>query len=603
VAKAKKHKVDVDRLCLAMQRDRWSLRRFRNERMRATRLYLGGHWSDEASWEKQPVNLLSLYVQIVGRQLTPQEPRVLLSTFDQQNKPMVHAMNAWANREMVHMEFAETLQRVVIDSLFSIGIMKIALASPADSALYSWNLQAGTPFAESIDLDDFVFDVHARKFSEVTYIGHRFRVPLDVVRELKIFNKQAREQVAPSSDNPYNLEGDERISALLRMPYAVDSQEYKDWVDLWEIYLPHERLVVTLHDDNLTGAAPIGSGLSMATALREQEWIGPNTGPYLILGQQIVPGNSMFKGPIQDLVDLHETVNRAYRKLDRQMGRLKEVLLVAGGAMEDGSRTQNANDGDIVRNDNPERARTVVFGGPAPALLQGAMHFQEQFMKMAGNLEMLGGLAPQSKTLGQDQLLAGNAAGGLASMQGKTIGFTSKAISNLCWYWWHHPQQVMRSKFPIPGMPDHEIIRHVTPQQRMQARWSDLDIEVDPYSFQHQTPQQRSQALTQLATGIIVPLMPMLQQQGVSFDLNAFLEKLAKYNDMPDLQEIVTFTAPPQADAQQAAPQAPGKPPQTSREYVRRSLGNDTPGGREQEVVEAMQNAHQQQPGMNGKAA
>src|SRR6516162_8737303 len=95
VVRSKKADVDLDRLCAAAQRARWVLRRFRQERARAVQLYLGGHWSDEASWEKQPVNLISLYCQIVGRNLIAKNPRVLLSTFDKQNKPAVSAMQSW----------------------------------------------------------------------------------------------------------------------------------------------------------------------------------------------------------------------------------------------------------------------------------------------------------------------------------------------------------------------------------------------------------------------------------------------------------------------------------------------------------------------------
>src|SRR5260370_6344382 len=168
-------RVDIDRLCLAMIRSRLMLRRFREERREMVRQYVGNHWSEEGTSEKVTVNLIGLYVSVVGRNLIAKNPRVMLSTFDRQNKPAVSAMQTWCNSEIVRMKMQNTLKRVVLDGLFSLGICKVALATPADSASVAWNLVAGQPFAERVDLDDFVFDMHARDFSECSFIGNRDR--------------------------------------------------------------------------------------------------------------------------------------------------------------------------------------------------------------------------------------------------------------------------------------------------------------------------------------------------------------------------------------------------------------------------------------------
>src|SRR5205085_8976936 len=105
-----------------------------------------------------------------------------------------------------------------------------------------------------------------------------------------------------------------------------------------EVYLPRHRLVLTLSDDTVTGGAELGAG-SDGGSLRIQPWLGRDQGPYHILSFGTVPGNAMPKAPVQDLVDLHEAANSAYRKMIRAVGRLKEIAAVQGGATEDGSRT------------------------------------------------------------------------------------------------------------------------------------------------------------------------------------------------------------------------------------------------------------------------
>jgi len=209
----------------------------------------------------------------------------------------------------------------------------------------------------------------------------------------------------------------------------------------------------------------------------------------------------------------------------------------------------------------------------------------------------MGGLAPQSKTLGQDKMLNQNASGGVSDMQDTTIEFTADILKSLCWYWWHDPFKVMKTKAQLPGLPDMGIQRQVTPQQRMRGRFEDLEIEVDPYSMQHSTPQARAADLDQLVQ-LITPMMPVLQQQGINLDANAWLQKRGAYKDMPDLSELLTISEPPQADpgAAGAQPQT-GKPGETTRNYTRHSAGSDTPDNRNNDFMNQLASAQKQQNG------
>lgn len=580
---AKAKGVDVSRLCSAMQRARLVLRRYRQERREAVRQYVGMHWSEEGTREKVPVNLIGLYISIVSRSLIAKSPRVMLSTFQREQKPTVSAMQDWANKEIDDMRLANTLKRVVLDALFSVGILKVALASPAETARMAFEVKAGSAFAERVDLDDFVFDVHARDFNEVSFIGHRYRVPLEVVKQSGSIYGKARKDLAASNDPLYNQEGDERISVLGRGTYASDVEEYEDFVDLWEIYLPREKLVITLADEQIAGP---GEG-KIKDALNAQKWLGPDGGPYHILSYGTVPGNAMPKGPIMDLIDLHEATNGIYRKIIRQAERFKEIMGVSQGATEDGTRIQNANDGDLVRIDNPGKAGPMKMGGPDSTITQLGVHLKDLFGYMAGNLDMMGGLSPQSKTLGQDKLLAENASRSIADMQDATVVFTSDALTALCWYWWHDPFKVMRMTHSLPGLPDMSITRNVGPEARQSGNWDDLVLEVDPYSMQGATPQARLQALQQIVMQVIMPMMPILQQQGVAFDVNAFLQKVATYLDMPDLAEIITMQEPPDQSTSSGADK-PGMPQTTERKYTRTSMPGRTQQGNDMNMMSSL---------------
>lgn len=585
--------VNLNRLCWAMQRARLSLRRYRANRREMVREYVGQWWSEEGADREVPINLLSIYIQVVARNLVSHNPRVSLTTFDKRHQPVVAAAETWVNQEIPRMKLAGTLKRIVLDALFSVGICKVALATPADAASFAWKLQAGRPFAERVDLDDFVFDVHARDFAEVGFIGHRLRVPLAAVKESPLYSR-ARQDLVATPVQLYNQEGDERIDVMGKGTYSANSEEFEDHVDLWEVYLPQHRLVLTLADEWLAGAG--GGEMGNDEPLRTVRWLGPDEGPYHTLGFLTVPGNAMPLGPLQHVYDLHLLMNNIFRKLSRQSERQKELLLVAGGHTEDGERIIKASDGDAIRVDNPAASKLAMFGGPNQPLLAMEMQTWDLFNRLAGNLEMMGGLGPQSKTLGQDQLLAQNASGAVADKQEATVDFTSRVVSALLWYWWKDPFRTMSSKFQVPGVPELALDRHVSPLMRSRVPFEALDLRVDPYSLQHQSPAQRlaflDQTIQQLA-----PLMPVLMQQGVMLDAHAYLQKKAKYADEPDLPDIFTIQEPPQPSSQ-APPGPPGGsslPPETTRNYVRHSQGGASRYGRDVGMLNTMT-----PPGRNG---
>ncbi len=580
-----------------MRRSRLALQRFRENRRDMVRQYVGRHWSEEGTTQPVPVNLLALYTQIVGRALVAKDPRLMLSTFDRSLKADVSAMQAWANKEVERMYLADTLRRVVVDALFSVGVCKVGLATPGDAAVRGWGLGGGQPYAERVDLDDFVFDTNARSFDEVAYIGHRYRIPLDAAKSW--LGKKAKSLQA-SDLREYNEQGDERIIQLGRGSQG-DNEDFEDMVDLWEVYLPRHRLVLHLQDDYVSGAEPGRD----ATELLRQPWVGPYCGPYHVLGFGVVSGNAMPKAPIQDLLDLHLAANRAYRKVMRTVDRVKEITAIRGGAAEDGSRIMNADDGDMVKVDDPQSVNQLIFGGQTlQTVLAAATVFKDVFDFMGGNLSILGGLSPQSKTATQDKMLNENSGRTIADLQESSTKFVSKVGEALCWYWWHDPYKVQRSTYATPGMPTLTTVRQVTPQKRQRGRFDDLGIKVDPYSLRQQTPESRLAALNQVVQQIVIPMAPLLQSQGIMFDANAYLKKVAEYLDAPDLAEVLTVQEPPAQDTAPGGGEGAGMPPNTNRTYTRENVPARTPKGDSQNLVNTLLGVDTGgDPSKNGKPA
>jgi hypothetical protein len=231
---------------------------------------------------------------------------------------------------------------------------------------------------------------------------------------------------------------------------------------------------------------------------------------------------------------------------------------------------------------------------------------KEEFSFMAGNLDMMGGLGPQSKTATQDEMLEANASKTVADMQDTTVSYTGAVLKSLLWFHHHHPTQVMESSYAPKGMPELGVRRLVYPnnpdvhQNRPGAMvrnvpWEALDVRVNPYSMQAQTPKSRLAQMNQVVTQIVLPMMQILQQAGVMFDANAYLKKVGEFMDLPDLADILTIADPPEQEGQGGGSGGGGgsdrpgpAPAQTERKYVRENRPGATSQGTTQNLVQQL---------------
>jgi hypothetical protein len=227
--------------------------------------------------------------------------------------------------------------------------------------MMAWGITAGEPVAQAIDLDDFVYDVGAKDFRYASFVGHRYRCPVDVAR--KMYGRAAADLTAEEPEQ-YNREGDERIERMFRGTYQVD--EFEPHVELWEIYLPRHGLVCVLADQDVTDSEPGRHG---------EAPVGPEVGrpadrPVPVPEVRHVPGAALAKAPMMDLYEPHVDANNVHRKINNTIRRLKEVTLYARNQEHDALAIKKANDGEFVPVDNPDKIKTYVTAGAA---VQGLM--------------------------------------------------------------------------------------------------------------------------------------------------------------------------------------------------------------------------------------
>ena len=575
-------KTEAGRLARAVSLAHKSLQGYRENRLRVVTQTTGANYSDPDSGTPEPVllNLLSIYDQTVGRAIISKEPRLMLSTHRDRDKPPVRLMQDWANRELEDMRFADTILRLALDAFNAVGIAKVALSTPADSALAGWNRPAGSAFVERVDLDDWFVDIGAKDFNQVEFEGHFYRVPLAVAK--KQFPRYAGKFKA-TQRRQYNSGGDDTVNTLSPGERS-DYEGYEDHVELCEVYCPRQRSI-KVFDGSLMSQ---GGGYDDAP-IETRDWVGPPSGPYHHLCFNLVPGNLLPIGPKQHLVDMHVSINGVLNKLVRQAQRQKSVLPYAGADTSDVEKLERSSDGGLFKvNGDPGLLKELRFGGPDAANYQ----FMEALWRLAdwaaGNLSILGGLAPQSRTATQDKMLNENSTRMVADMSGTTLRFITDIAQALCWYWWHDPFQVMRATWAPSGMPGMAVERALTPRERMQTPWSELRVKIDPYSLIHKTPEGRLQFLNGVVNQL-TPMTPLLAQAGQVFDPQFYLQKIAEYGDEPDVLGLYRVQEPLQLEGQKdGMGHGTTLPPETTRHYDRRSTGGDTANNQLSEIGNAM---------------
>lgn len=564
------------RLSDVVRADRLALDPFRRNLRDFTLQHAGNFYGDGGLPYEVPLPLISTFLQVHSQSLIPKEPRVQLITFDSQMTPAVDAMQNWQNDYFQEIDFADTLRRSVHDALLSEGRLKIDLLPP-EVANAGYSMEAGQPYICSIDEDDWVCDMEARRYSDLTYWGYKYYVPLEVAQDI------LDEDLHPMDPDNYTEEGTPKIFTIGSGLTRRDRLE--DFVELWCIHLKRRGLVLTMRSDN---GVP---GPSKKDILRVRPYIGPKGGNIVTLGFGTVSGNLRPLSPVMGMFPLHLAANRSYRKLIDTADNYKSILPMRGGSGgKDGKAIKQAGHMEIVNCDNPQDVQEKRFNLPPAELQLFVQDLRQAFDYVGGGLAALGGRAPSAPTATQEKIISSNAQAGVSDMADKTRAFIGKAVGILDWYLWYHPTNVYETIKKIPGQDKEFLQRQLYPYndelpshqelidaQKLMRKGPMPRIRVDPYSLSHMTPGERSQFIS----GILAEFAPyaaIMAQQGYYPDFGELLKLKAILGDEPAIERLYSFRGAPQSNDEGGDEGGGGlnkeisvKPANTTRNYTRTS--------------------------------
>lgn len=571
------------KLAQAMEWSRRSLRYHRVVRHAITEQITGSNYSrlgfygyGQSSDQEVPCNMLEMAKSTYARQMVASNPKALVSSPHRHLRSSAVEMQQAVNELFELIDFESTLYAFVDDSLLALGVVKVGITDFDAEGVFGTRQRSGQPYAETIDFDDWVMDMNAKRYDQVQYAGHRFRVPLQYVMDSSLYSN--KDNLIPSYYRRYNEEGDERLEVLSR-GFEGDPEDLFDMIELWEVWIPWANQIVTVVSDDSRTSEP--------RLIRSEEWLGPKTGPFTLLKYNDVPNNIMPVSPLALLLDLHLIGNRLFNKLSRQADRQKTILGAHGTAMDDAERVVKSNDGDTIRMENPEKAKEFRFGGADEGNLIYFTHVKELFNYYGGNLELLAGLGPAADTATQEKMLAAGAGKRMAHMQARHTSATTKIVEDLIFWMWNDPSIELPYTFRIPNTK-YERPATWTAESR-NGTYLQYNYKVEPYSMTHRTPEMRAEQLMQLFERIVFPALPLLQDTAEP-NIAELLRQIGEYKNMHELERMINFKEPNRDLQVTGTPPAHrSMPANTSRTYNRVSTSRTTAAGKDQEMIQSLQ--------------
>ncbi len=552
-----KDKSDIQDLKKSMELSQRQMEHTRETRRKMIVEYAGQNYSTDAQ-KMVPTNFLEQAVSTYLRMTAAKRPAALVTTDSPDLRATEAELQIGVNDVIKAIDLESKIDRWVLDGIFSMGIMKVGL-KPSDTELVIDDYSAANSdiFAETVDLDEWVHDMFGRHFENVRYQGHRVRSLMDNVRDGDFFDGEAKDLLQPVSrlSNRLGAHGEFKVENISKGQGVGIEDDRHVWTEWWEMWIPSDNLIVflpTWRDDKV---------------LKVVEWNGPEWGPYNFLTFGSVPNNILPLSPVQNIFDLHDLANHLFRKLGRQAERLKKITGFRGSATEDAERLNQANDGESFHMEDPAGINEMQLGGISRETLAMFLQTREQFNAMAGNIDALAGLESGAPTLGQDRLLTQAASRKIIDMQDRVVKATRRVMESIAFWYWDDPldnrvliREIGGIKFPT--------------KLRRDGKFTNFRIEIDPFSMRDESPQEKLGKLQAIVQGVLLPLLPLMQSQGIIFDVEEYLDLVEKFTGLTELKRLLKFSSGDRLE------QSPQESPFRAQPPVKEKESGSPRGGR-----------------------
>jgi hypothetical protein len=539
--------VTIKKMYRSIQEGEERLRSFRSSRLLFLREFAGQYYDrDHATIGNEPLNMIFNAVAVLVPNLVTNFPKTVVTSKFLMYRGYAELLGLGLDFLAKEMDLRSELRRWIVDALFCMGIMKTGIAVSEDLITFSddTHIAAGRPYARTVDFDDYILDPAARRLEEASFVGHRVRVPRQMLLDSGLFKNDLIERLQSSNQDPYARRESASISQHEMTQGEID--ELQDLVDIREVWVPAAKATVWL---------PVGQAV-YDDYLRVADYDGPNEGPYTYLSlTPPLPNNPLPIAPVGIWYDLHVASNKMAKKIMEQAERQKDVLGYKPSAADDAQEIVDAGDGEAISIADPDAVKTYNFGGQQQSNESHLSQLSYWFNLASGNTDQLGGVKSNANTATQANILQSNQSVRVEDMRDLVYLGTKRIQQKLAWYLHTDPlialplikrtpipaQTVMSPMGPViipPKMIEEQAI--LNPDTR-EGDFLDFNFEIEEKSMSRMDPAMRLQKAL-LFAGKVIPAaaqaaMVMAQMQ-VPFSLTKFLIRMGKEMDLEWLDEV-----------------------------------------------------------------
>ncbi len=499
----------------------------RKARHRMLKHYSAGYYENKEV--SQPLNLVDRGVQIIAPFLVTHNPKVLIDA--KRDMPTLKGYGRTFELAIEHLlreiNFADyTMRPAVINSLFSMGIVKTGIMTSHQVEIFGYLHDVGQPYADNIDFEDYIGDIKARDRQENEIEGHWYTLPEEYVRTSGLYKNH------DLLETEYDLFGPDRTrpeEITKQRTRFSRNRELKRSVRLCDIWLPDENIVITL--------PPKGYGEKI---MRTVEWEGFETGPFDVLGYRYFPNSVIPIPPVYTWMFLNNTINRLVLKMTQQAEREKHLMLYDLGMAEDAKRVMETRDDGTVGVRSTDGFKEMQFGGFNDQSMPFVQYLEQQYSITGGNLYTIGGRTTGADTLGQEQMLQANASKQLDDMVNQVHNFTKRIVEKLAKYLWTDP---MIEKTMIKRDKGQELEVSYNSAQK-EGDFLDYGVDIEPYSMSKKNPDIRFQQYMQFISQIVLPTAQIAAAQGSSLKVDAVIKEAARFLDIRNIDDWYQSSVP-----------------------------------------------------------
>lgn len=560
---------DFRRLQDCLHTSRTDLGNFLEKRRKNWKEYVGAHYSNRGADKEVYLNLIELGVSVLSQNLTQNPPRVSVRANDDTFRAAAIQFESVVNRRIQDPMILRSLQRAVKAAFFLMGLVKVGLKSAPAVSMQGQQIPRQVPFVSHITADNWVADMSAECVEEQDFRGQRYAQRLDELQRRPGVDPEMAAQCNARDSKQYDDEmGRERLGSIMGLD--TETKDYTPRCEVWDIFLPNEQLLIT-----------VDSQFRLPRPIAIVPWVGPERGPYHQLGFDEVEGTTIPKAPITDWYGQHLLSNVIFNKLAEQ-GKASKIVGYAFSDDPLAQKLMKAANGDVISGDKPadQALQNVEIGGLDQKNFAFLLQLKNLWNWGAGNMDVMGGLAAGSDTLGQDRIMQSSSSMRIAKLQQNLVEFEKGVLTDYAWYLWTDPIESYPSEVFVEGFG--QVKTTLSPFQRQHA-FSEHMLEVDPYAMRYRSPAEILQQITGVMTQVILPMMPMLQQQGITINATELLDLFSRYGNWPELRRILNTGGMPMP-----GPEGRGEGPGSTPKLTTTKDGRENPGGYERTLINSL---------------